>query len=91
MELYDKTIDEAHKCGLGFNPSNPNNNKEIHATLDPQFTIDVLRLKFNRRERWHSDNKGSIILSEHHGEQRPTNDRLHRRKWRDHTRTLQHT
>jgi hypothetical protein len=34
MELYDKTMDEAHKCGLGFSPSNPNNNNEIHATLD---------------------------------------------------------
>jgi hypothetical protein len=48
MELYDKTMDEAHKCGLGFSPSNPNSNNEIHATLDPQFTTDVLCLRFNR-------------------------------------------
>jgi hypothetical protein len=41
-------MDEAQKCGLGFSPSNPNNNNEIHATLDPQFTTDVLRLKFNQ-------------------------------------------
>jgi hypothetical protein len=50
MELYDQTMDEAHKCGLGFRPSNSNNNNEIHATLDPQFTTDVLRLKFNQGE-----------------------------------------
>jgi hypothetical protein len=48
MELYDKTMDEAHKYGFGFSPSNPNNNNEIHATLDPQFTTDVLRLKFSQ-------------------------------------------
>jgi hypothetical protein len=48
MELYDKTMDEAHKCGLGFSPPNPKHNNEFHATLDPQFTTDVLRLKFNQ-------------------------------------------
>jgi hypothetical protein len=48
MELYDKTKDEAHECGLGFSPSNPSKNNEIHATLVPQFTTDVLRLKFNQ-------------------------------------------
>jgi hypothetical protein len=48
MELFDKTMDEAQKFGLGFSPSNPSNNNEIHATLDPQFTTDVHRLKFNQ-------------------------------------------
>jgi hypothetical protein len=87
-ELFDKTVDEAHKCGLGLSQSKPNDN-EIHATLDPQFTPHVLRLKFNQGS-WHSDNKESIILSEHHGEHWFTNDRLHGRKRRNHTRTLQH-
>jgi hypothetical protein len=43
-------MDEALKCGLGFSPSNPNNTNEIHGTLDPHFTTDVLRLKFNQGE-----------------------------------------
>jgi hypothetical protein len=48
MELYDKTMDEAHECGLRFSPSNPNNYNEIHATLHPQYTTDILRLNFNQ-------------------------------------------
>jgi hypothetical protein len=42
MEFDDKTMDKAHKCGLGFGPEKPND-IEIHATLDPLFMPDVLR------------------------------------------------
>jgi hypothetical protein len=40
-------MDEAHKRGRGSSPSKPND-IEINATLDPQFTPDVLCLKFNQ-------------------------------------------
>jgi hypothetical protein len=40
-------MDEAHKCGFGFSKSKPNY-IEIHTSLDPQFTPDVLRLNFKQ-------------------------------------------
>jgi hypothetical protein len=38
-------MNEAHECGLAISPEKTND-IPIHDNLDPQFTPDVLRLKF---------------------------------------------